>query len=370
MSEPAWREVTEGTLTRSGQVEKLWQGHVALTFAIVHSVHTSNMSLRAENTVPSSERALTESSSSSSSTTTTREIQTPGAFGKLIPANDKARNAFQNAILYINEKAGPYLKQFVIVEGSSNSHNSSEEYSDDSDTDYDTNVGCQSFSESQSLQGYFALSLDTIPRLARTIGWRIGKGSSKAPDDSRGIDVLLVRPGQKEARKIAAVHALIQFNVDSGALVLIAGSKKSVSYYLENKEIKLPKSSQIVLSRPTNRFRVGDLEYSMTFDVSDTVTFTQRRDSYLKGVHGRDPPHPKLDPIPQPYHARVGHAVIHNSLGFGTFGWVFVGVDTTTGHPLAVKELRLRRNDQTMRSAKDEVAVARRFMKVCLLLFW
>lgn len=71
----------------------------------------------------------------------------------------------------------------------------------------------------------------------------------------------------------------------------------------------------------------------------------------------------------QPNHERVGHAIIHNSLGFGTFGWVSMGVDTTTGHPLAVKELRVRRNDQTMRLAEDEVALARRFMKVCLILF-
>lgn len=168
---------------------------------------------------------------------------------------------------------------------------------------------------------------------------------------------------------MAAVHAFIQLNADSGAFVLTAGSNKPIWFYLNNEEIKLQNFAQIVLSRPTNRFRIGELEYKIVFDVFDMTTFVQDRNKFLERFHSRDPPHPKLDAIPQPNHKRLGHAIIHNSLGFGNFEWVSIGIDSVTGHPLAAKELRVRRKEYTMKSAEDEVALCRRFIKVCLP-FW
>lgn len=295
------------------------------------------------------------------------DLRTHGAFAKLRPANNSARHAFHEAILYINEQTGPYHKQFVIIEDSSAVLDASEEYSSNSDTEYDTDIhgNGRDSPENTHLHGYFTLSLDILPHHS---SWRIGKGSSKSAQGTRGVDILPVRPGQREAKKIAAVHAIVQFNVDSGALVLRAGSNKPVWYYLDNEEIKLQNMAQRVLSSPTNRFRVGDLEYTLTFEVSDMTTFVQDRNKYLKAIHKRDPPHPKIDPIPLPHHKKLGHAIIHNSLGFGSFGWVSVGVDSSTGQPLAVKELRIRREDYTKKLAQDEVAIARRFTKVRILL--
>lgn len=288
-------------------------------------------------------------------------------FAKIIPANEKARNAFHQAILYLNEDSS-YHKQFVAIDSSPAVDESSLEYSDNSDTEYDTDFGCHSLSKDQNVHGAFKLSLQVLPVLNATAGWRIGKGSSKAPGDFRGIEILLVRPGQREAKRIAAVHASIQLHADSGAFVLTAGSNKPIWFYLDNEEIKLQNSAQIVLSKPTNRFRVGELEYNIKFDVSDMTTFVQDRNGILQRCYSRDPPHPKLDAIPQPNHKRLGHAIIHNSLGYGGTGWVYIGIDSVTGHPLAVKELRVRRKDYTMKSAEDEVAISRRFKKVCLLL--
>lgn len=287
-----------------------------------------------------------------------------GAFAKLRPANDIARNAFHNAILFINEEASSHHKQFAIVEGSSIDYDSSGEDAMTSNTEYDTDVSAKQFPTGR-IQGCFTLSLDVQPGLMRTVGWRIGKGSSKLPD-SRGVDVLIVRPTQKEAMKVAAVHASVQFNVESGALLLRAATNKPVWYYLENEEIKLQNKEQKVLSTPTNRFRIGELEYKLTFEVPDVVTFVRDRNEYLNTVHGREPPHPMLDPIPKPNHRRLGHVVIHNSFNSGAFGWILAGVDASTGQALAIKELRLRCRDNTVKLAQEEVVISRRFMTVRL----
>lgn len=290
-----------------------------------------------------------------------RALQT---FAKIIPANGNARNAFHQAISFPNE--GSYFhNQFVALDSSPAINESILEYSDNSDTEYETDLSSHSLSKDQNLHGAFKLSLQVLPLLTGTVSWRIGKGSSKASGNFRGIEILLVRPGHRDAKRIAAVHASIQLNADSGAFILIAGSNKPIWFYLDNEEIGLQNFAQIVLSKPTNRFRIGELEYKIKFDVSDMATFVQDRNRILDKYYDRDPPHPKLDAIPQPNHRRLGHAIIHNSLGFGGSGWVYIGIDSVTGQPLAVKELQVRRKDHTMKSVEDEVIISRRFKKVC-----
>lgn len=293
-----------------------------------------------------------------------RAIQT---FAKIIPANEKARNAFRQVISFPNE--GSYLhNRFVALDSSSAVNESIMEYSDDSDTEYETDSSSHPLSKDQNLHGAFKLSLQVLPLSTNTLSWRMGKGSSKALGNFRGIEILLVRPGQMEAKEIAAVHASIQINADSGAFILISGSNKPIWFYLDNEEIKLQNFAQIVLSKPTNRFRIGELEYTIKFDVSNMTTFVRDRNEILDRYYKRDLPHPKLDAIPQPNHRRLGHAIIHNSLGFGSSGWVYIGVDSLTGQPIAVKELRVRRKDHTMKSAENEVTLSHRFRKVCQII--
>lgn len=112
-------------------------------------------------------------------------------FAKLIPANEKARNAFHQTIFYINE-GSCYHKQFVAIDSSPAVDDSSGEYSGNSGTEYETDISCHYFSKGQNLHGDFTLSLQVLPLLAATVGWRIGKGSAKAPGDFRGIEILLV----------------------------------------------------------------------------------------------------------------------------------------------------------------------------------
>ena len=293
--------------------------------------------------------------------------QTVGAFGRVQPANQAARQAVHKARAYIQEECNTYHHQFLFVKAPSPLLEVSREDASDSDSDIDQDTDIMSTSrssfesQSQCLDISFTLSFDMLPAHH---SWRIGKGSSKAPQD-RGVDLLLVRPGEKEARNFAVVHALIQINPDSGAAVLRAVSKKPIWYYSGNEEIKLQAPAQRVLYEPTNRFRIGELEFKVTFEVSNAnvAEFIQIRNQYLKTVWTGDPPHPNLHPIPKPTHRRLGSVIIHSSLNSGSFGWVYAGVDSSNGQPLAVKELRIPRMN-SMWLVQKEVAVARRFTKV------
>lgn len=46
---------------------------------------------------------------------------------------------------------------------------------------------------------------------------------------------------------------------------------------------------------------------------------------------------------------------------------MYVGIDSVTGHPLAVKELPIRQTDHAMMLAENEVSISRRFKQVRLL---
>lgn len=319
------------------------------------------MSTNAENSVASGKHTL----SILSRTSTESFPSASRTFAKIIPANEKARNAFHQAFSYLDE-GNYYHKQFMAIDSSSVVNESRLEYYDTTDEEYDTDLSGHSRSKEHNLHGAFKLSLGTLPSLTGCAIWRLGKGYSRALD-FRGIEILLVRPSQKEAKEISAVHAAIQLHANSGAFVLTAGSDKPVWFEVDNEEIRLLNYAQIVLSKPTNKIRIGELEYKIKFDVSNMTAFVQERNMILKTCYRQDPPHPKLDEIPQPNHTRLGHAIIHNSLGFGGSGWVYIGIDSVTGHPLAVKELRVRQTDHTMMLAENEVSISRRFKQVCLL---
>lgn len=328
------------------------------------------MSTNAEKSVPPSKhtvsfRSTTATESFPSASVTESFPSTSRTFAKIIPANEKARDAFHQAVSYLNE-GSYYHKQFMAIDSSSAVNESNLEYDDSTGEDYDADLSGPPPSKEQNLHGAFKLSLGLLPSLTEFAIWRLGKGSSKALR-FRGVEILLVRPGQKEAKEVSAVHAYIQLHADSGAFVLTAASDKPIWFELDNEEIRLHRTAQIVLSKPTNRFRIGELEYKIKFDVSDMTKFVQDRNRILETCYSRGPPHPKLDAIPQSNHIRLGHAIIHNSLGFGGSGWVYTGIDSVTGHALAVKELRVRGTDHTMKSAENEVSLSRRFKQVCPL---
>ncbi|KAI9841393.1 MAG: hypothetical protein M1837_000726 [Sclerophora amabilis] len=291
------------------------------------------------------------------------DTQAPLPFARLTPANDHARQAFQKAILYMDEKSSHYHRQFVTLEPSSVLCDMSQVYSINSGSEHDTEEsrGGRTPPERSPPDGHFKLSLDV---LKDHLSWRIGKGSSKLSPETRGVDILLVSPRQREAKRMAKQHAFIYINIESGALMLEAGSDSSVYYWSENQEMKLAGSARTVLYQPTNHIRVGESEYRLTWEASDKDALVQARNEYLKDIHGRDPPHSKLDPLPEKNHRRIGHAIVHNSSGYGSFGWVSAGVESSTGQPLAIKQLQIRRDESSLRLAQDEVAVARLFMKV------
>lgn len=52
----------------------------------------------------------------------------------------------------------------------------------------------------------------------------------------------------------------------------------------------------------------------------------------------RQVPHPALSAIPRASDKKFGPFIRMGSMSKGAFGWVYAGVDTCTGEPLAIKE--------------------------------
>ena len=124
-------------------------------------------------------------------------IVDPGVLARIVPVNDAAKTAFNG--LARGQEEGllqEYHNQFIQVEG----FTKKEEvvYSSESDNDVSSPLSLSSDGlsaiEAEQLEGHYCLSLLRPPHLASGVGWRIGKGSSRALDKS--VDILVIAPGR------------------------------------------------------------------------------------------------------------------------------------------------------------------------------
>ncbi|KAL9045089.1 MAG: hypothetical protein Q9214_001827 [Letrouitia sp. 1 TL-2023] len=102
--------------------------------------------------------------------------------------------------------------------------------------------------------GSYTLSLCNLPLNPTSVGWRIGRGSSKNPEKDRGVDLLLIRP-RKKTEGVATVHARIQFHPLSGMFMLVGvEDEKPVEYKVHdsNRPIFLGQGQKHVLYQKTN----------------------------------------------------------------------------------------------------------------------
>ncbi|MCJ1346905.1 hypothetical protein MMC31_005125 [Peltigera leucophlebia] len=189
------------------------------------------MSTSAERTVPPSKHTVVIPSKSTIEPTPpcVHLVGLSQNFAKLIPANERTRNAFHQTILYSNEDP-TYHKLFVAIDNSLAVDDSSGEYSSNTDTVYETDISCQTLSKGLNLHRYFTLSLKELPLLAETIGWRIGKFLQK----HLVIFGVLKSFSSDPARGKPRTWVL---STDSGAFVIVAGSNKIIWFYLDDKEI-------------------------------------------------------------------------------------------------------------------------------------
>ncbi|KAK1763908.1 kinase-like domain-containing protein [Phialemonium atrogriseum] len=251
---------------------------------------------------------------SAPSEASTNPAEILSSFATLAPDNPAAHGAFEAVVTYVGGDPESYHGGFIT----------------------------RSEDDPES-PGHYVFTFDQLPEVTQGF-WRIGKGTSKI-DTTRGVDILLARPGHNSASLVANVHAVILLHPDSGAFILRSTSKHPIRYLSGDgdDDLILRHGEQAVLHMTANRFRFGPLDYLFTFRVEDETRFTIARDAFIQSVTqpaSSDPPHPQLDRLPRQVHHRIRDVIIHKTMGHGAFGMVKSGIHARTGQPLAIKLLQ------------------------------
>ena len=194
----------------------------------------------------------------------------------------------------------------------------------------------------------------------------MGKGASKLKNHNRGVE-LLVALSQARYHLVTAQHALIQFHLRSGALMLCGvHDSYPVEYFsVSGKEpIMLRQNEKDVLLHTVNKFKLGCLEFQLVFENlkgDDYARFVRGRNSNITVASGLLPPHKRLHAVPQSYRQMVGKAVLHDPMSSGSFGLIYAAVHVRTGE-LAVKEIVIKdRKAANSRELKAEIDISTSF---------
>ncbi|MCJ1474815.1 hypothetical protein MMC13_003475 [Lambiella insularis] len=228
----------------------------------------------------------------------------------------------------------------------------------ESSTDYDTHPDTDT--ENPRVQmiphlGHFVLSFNEAksPEMPH-IGWRVGRGSKNLK--ARNVDLLLAKPGDNLSKTLASIHMIFRFNQSSGFLMLRGGSRKAPVEFMVDGEYQALKydEEQLMYQRVT-MVRAGACEYKLhyTIEEKDREIYFRQRDTFLSKA--------SLAPVEQQvaFQSLPGDSCVlrgryleYGTQGSGTFGWITRGLDTKTGNPIAIKEIRINGS----RSRSDAIA--------------
>ena len=215
--------------------------------------------------------------------------------------------------------------------------------------------------------GHFVLSLEHLAFEGSGLGWRAGSGSGRLRGQQRGVELLIVPPRSK-GHHVAAQHALLRFHLKSGILMLCGiHDSHPVTYFLDDRRepVLLRKNEKHVLLNTVNRFQLGRLEFKLVFENLDDEgydEFLTARNKIFE-IAGLEPPSPYFQAVPKTQYRHIlGDIVLHDVISCGTFGMVYAAIDSRTGEPLAVKELRIKdRYVQKSKELQNEIGIATSF---------
>lgn len=283
-----------------------------------------------------------------------------GDFARLVPRNQIAQYLFSATRIYVDDNKTFHLRFLQSSDAGSEMPTVSDEPVESS-TDYDSQIegGTEDF-QTENL-GYFVLSFNEkrepeFPHL----GWRVGRGAGKA-SANRGVDLLLSKPGHSLSRSLASVHMIFHFNRRSGLLMLKGGSPRvPVEYKIGHKWVKLSHEEEFLIYETSIRIRAGVCEYDLEHMVDDEhkETYFAQRDRFLVGGNPELPEKP-LQRMPGDRYISRGQYLELETRGSGSFGWITQGLDTKTGDPVAIKELRI--DKRTKSEVMAEVKMGTRF---------
>ena len=265
-----------------------------------------------------------------------------GDFARLVPSNHIAQLLFSKTYVYV-EKNDTFHLRFMESIGSEALLESAEPV--ESSTDYDTNSETNKEDSKLQTLGHFVLSFDegrspAMPHL----GWRVGRGSSKGTIN-RNVDLLLAKPGDNRSKSLASIHMLFRFSRKSGFLMLRGASPKvPVEYSIGGSWRQLGYEKEKLLYQVSTMLRAGMCEYKLEYTIEERHrdAYFQHRNIFLKMIPSNKGNLPRaFQKMPGDSCVLRGRYLEFETKGFGAFGWITQGIDTETGDPVAIKELRI-----------------------------
>ena len=287
-------------------------------------------------------------------------------FAKLVPVTVEAQQLFSKSVQSMQQRGDAFHLKFIqnaVFEDEGDKLTLNERL--DASSEYASSTP----SEPDIYRGHYLLSLQTekLPERADQ-GWRVGKGTSHATNQN--VDFLMAPPRDSKRKQLAVLHMFLRFNVNSGMLMLVAASPdRPVHVYIEGEWIALRHPAKRVLHLRSNRLRLGECEYDLVYTVplAEMTRFFAMRKAHLSIFSDRPSPSDDLWSIPPNAELRrLGATYVCKTKACGGFGWVYEGVHSHTGDPVAVKEMGIKDNavrDQVLAEAEMgktfQVSIAR-----------
>ena len=270
-------------------------------------------------------------------------------FAKLVPANQAAKDLLAHSIDYMHKKKDAFHLTFVKTIHDSDNIDATEASSSD--------LNPMSF--------IFSFEKDYLPRYPR-MGWRAGEGSSNDIHTKQPTVELQLGPPEKGS--LNPINMYFRFNTSSGLFMLCGGNQKqAVEYYQDGEWIRLFHPNSRVFQQRSTKIRIARYEYEFVFTIlsehKDNIQIT--RNQYIKAFFAKGPP--TLTLLPDSNLRRMGDYRISNqTVAAGAFGWVSIGFNSTTGEPIAMKELQITEDFHVPEAARE--AGIGRSLTVCFSL--
>ncbi len=266
-------------------------------------------------------------------------------FAKLVPVNVVAQQLFSRSVQSMQQRGDAFHLHFTQ---DAVTEDEGETLTLDERLDTSSEYASSSPSEPDINKGHYLLSLQTekLPERADQ-GWRVGKGTSHTTNQN--VDFLMSPPRDSKRKQLAILHMFFRFNLNSGILILVAASlERPVHIYIEGEWVALRHPAKRVLHLRSNRLRLGECEYDLIYTVpsAEMTRFFAMRRAYLRVFSDRPSPSDDRWSIPPNAEFRkLGATYVCKTKACGGFGWVYEGVHSHTGDPVAVKELGIKDKD-------------------------
>lgn len=288
-----------------------------------------------------------------------------GEFAKLIPRNRVAQLLFSKSYVYVEKNDTFHLKFMDCSDDKAKLLSFDEPV--ESSTDYDSHG--ETDTEGSDLRnthhlGHFVFSFNEEREPEHPqVGWRVGRGSSKN-SSNRGVDLLLAKPGDALSKSLANIHMLFRFNQKSGFLMLKAGSPKMPVEYKRSGVWKtLEYENEQIMYQSSTTLRAGTCEYELEYTIAEKnrEAYLNARNTFLKLTYKSNFKLPLFRIVPGDNCVSRGRYLEFQTTGSGAFGWITQAVDTKTGDPIAIKEVRITSLTDGL-DVMDEVRMGKRFL--------